>query len=46
MGYDAENGFRWLRVRSNDDVYEHDIETSYSINVCNFCLTIFIIRIQ
>jgi hypothetical protein len=46
IGYDAENRFRWLRVRSSDDVYEHDIETAYSINASNFFLMIFIVRIQ
>jgi N6-adenosine-specific RNA methylase IME4 len=45
-GYDAENRFSWLRVRSSYDVYEHGIETSYSINASNFFLMIFIIRMQ
>jgi len=46
IGYDAEKRFSWLKVRSSDDVYEHDIETVYSINAGNFFLMIFIIRIQ
>jgi hypothetical protein len=46
IGYDAENRFSWLKVRSSDDVFEHDIDTSHSINPSNFFLMIFIIRKQ